>query len=142
MAGSDGVPVECSNAEWHHKAELESFVSILRARNSGEEQGKLQASTRTLNYTFIKPPTGICEAPGSSEYGVIEMQRRHHHLWPSKHPCSSSHLRGNESFQELHPFYPGGLLLLDLTVQASIFKIRMYKKTRLAGRYSVRKNVQ
>lgn len=90
MAGSDGVPVECSNAEWHHKAELESFVSILWASNPGEEQGKLQASTRTLNYTFIKPPTGICKAPRSSEHCVIKTQRRHHHLWPSKHPCSTS----------------------------------------------------
>lgn len=37
MADSDGMPVECSNAEWHHKAELESFVSILWASNPGEE---------------------------------------------------------------------------------------------------------
>lgn len=63
-----GVPVDFSNAEWPPKAGLEGFVPIPRDQESAEEQEELHASTRTLHYTFIKPPTGTYGAPRSSKH--------------------------------------------------------------------------
>lgn len=65
-----GYPVVCNKADWHCKAGLEGSVStsILWARNSGEEQEKPQASSRTLNYTFINHPQASAESLGALSY--------------------------------------------------------------------------
>lgn len=125
-----GYPVACSKADWHRKAGLEGSVStsILWARNSGEEQEKPQASSRTLNDTFIHHPRrlqspeelrALCykDAKEVSPSPAIKASTFHQPPW------------GNESFPERLLLHSGGLLLLDLTVQVSICKIRMYKKS-------------
>lgn len=107
MEGGNMMLAQRRKSQWHPKAGLGSFVSTLRARNSGEGQRHYKLAPKPYVILSLSSPqifTQHLGAPSCAHY-ALKSQRRLYHLWPSKQPCSTALLWGNESFQGIHSFY-------------------------------------